>query len=128
MPKSHYSQIAPDGERRTQYLREVIKNAIEEIPRWNVPTSVTTDLSNALTLEVESADSVEALTKVINKAAYDLRTTNSAAMVACDLEDALVWDTDPKKCSHPYRNPLSNGGTVCRHCDTDLTDAEEMGN
>ncbi len=128
MPKSHYNLIAPGGERRTQYLREVIKNAIEEIPRYNVPASITNELATALSLEVESAESVGTLTKVINKAAYDLRMANTASLVACDLEHSLDWDTDPKKCHHPYRNALSSGGTVCRHCDTDLTDAEEMGN
>jgi hypothetical protein len=128
MPKSHYGLIAPSGERRTQYLREVIKTALEEIPRYNVPTSVTTELTEALSLEIESAESVQALTKAITRAAYGLRMTGTASLVACDLEDALIWDTDPEKCSHPYRNPLSNGGTICRHCETDLTDAEEMGN
>lgn len=127
MVSTAYAVIAPGGKRRTQYLREVIKKALEDIPKYHVPESTVSKLESALSVENESPQSAQALTESISQAAYELRLANTAAMVACDLEDALVWDTDPAKCGHPFRNSLTDGGTVCRHCEADLSDQEEMG-
>lgn len=62
------------------------------------------------------------LASVIEAAAHDLRSGKSAELVACDLEDSLVWSTDPEQCAHPFHNCLPNGDTVCRTCKTPIGD------
>ena len=127
MGTARYDTIAPGGARRVQYLRAVIKDALEEGKRYNVPPPVTKALNQALAHDTETVESVEALQVCIRKAAHSIRCAKVAFILASDLEDALAWDTDPAKCGHPFRIMTVEGEWVCRHCNTDLSDEEEMG-